>query len=91
MSSKKLKMYAKAYKKCLRSCKLSKSKCKSKCKSPLLSLNLKLKKSKRRSSSRSKRPLNAYQKFVKKEYPKHKHLDRTERFKAISLKWKSLH
>ena len=88
MSSKKMKMYEKAYKKCIKSCKMNK-KCRSKCKSPLLNMNLVLKsKSKRKSKKRS---LNSYQKFVKIEYPKHKHLERSEIFSAIAKKWKSLH
>lgn len=83
MSSKKLKLYEKAYKKCIRSCNMNDKKCKNKCKSPLLSFNFKLKSPKR---SRSKK-LNPYQKFVKKEYPKHKNLDNTEIFKVIADKW----
>ena len=82
MSSKKLKLYEKAYKKCISSCNMNDKKCKNKCKS-LLSFNFKLKSPKR---SRSKK-LNPYQKFVKKEYPKHKNLDNTEIFKVIADKW----
>jgi hypothetical protein len=48
-----------------------------------LKLNLKLKSPKKSPSKK----LNAYQKFVKKEYPKHKNLDRKDIFKAIAEKW----
>jgi len=83
MSSNKLKMYEKAYKKCIKECNMKSNDCKTKCRSPFLKLNLKLKSPKKSPSKK----LNAYQKFVKKEYPKHKNLDRTEIFKVIAEKW----
>ena len=83
MSSNKLKMYEKAYNKCIKDCDMKSGNCKTKCKSPFLKLNLKLKSPKKSPSQK----LNAYQKFVKKEYPKHKNLDRKDIFKAIAEKW----
>jgi hypothetical protein len=83
MSSTKLKMYEKAYKKCIKDCDMKNGDCKTKCKSPFLKLNLKLKSHKKSPHKK----LNAYQKFVKKEYSKHKNLERTEIFKAIAEKW----
>ena len=83
MSSNKLKMYEKAYKKCIKECNMKSNDCKTKCRSPFLKLNLKLKSPKKSPAKK----LNAYQKFVKKEYPKHKNLDRTEIFKVIAEKW----
>lgn len=84
MSSNKLKMYEKAYNKCIKDCDMKSGNCKTKCKSPFLKLNLKLKKSPKKSPSKK---LNPYQKFVKKEYPKHKNLERREIFKVIAEKW----
>lgn len=86
-AEKRLKLYEKAYKKCIRSCKMKKKK--SCCKSPFLKMNLDFSK-KSKSKSKSKRKLNAYQKFVKKEYPKlkEKGLDRQDIFKAIAKEWK---
>lgn len=82
--SKKLKMYEKAYKKCIRSCSLRDKKCRSKCKSKFLNMDFKISKS-------SKRKLGKYQLFVKKQYPKYKHLpDKTEIFKIIAKEWKKL-
>jgi hypothetical protein len=81
MSSPKLKMYEKAYKKCIANCDMKNNDCKTKCRSPFLKLDLKLKK------KSPKKKLNAYQKFVKKEYPKHKNLDKKEIFKVIAEKW----
>jgi hypothetical protein len=87
MSSNKLKMYEKAYKKCIKECNMKSNDCKTKCRSPFLKLNLKLKSPKKSPKKSPAKKLNAYQKFVKKEYPKHKNLDRTEIFKVIAEKW----
>lgn len=87
MSSNKLKMYEKAYKKCIDNCDMKNNDCKSKCRSPFLKLNLKLKSHKKSPKKSPKKKLNAYQKFVKKEYPNHKNLEKNEIFKVIAEKW----